>query len=65
MVRYPRGSAYCEHRRPTRFVHWSPYQTLEVAGEWAPTMKAAKASYKEALRQRMIIERAEKKRLAA
>ena len=28
-------------------------------------MKAAKASYKEALRQRMINERAEKKRLAA
>lgn len=64
MVRYPRGSAYCEHRRPTRFAHWSPYESLEVAGEWAPTMKAAKASYKEALRQRMKKAQADKKRLA-
>lgn len=51
MVRYPRGSAYCEHRRPTRFAHWSPYETLEVAGDWAPTMKEAKASYKAALKE--------------
>lgn len=65
MVRYPRGSAYCEHRRPTRFAYWSPYQTLEVSGEWAPTMKAAKASYKEALRQHMTKGRAEMKSLAA
>ena len=50
MVRYPRGSVYCEHRRPTRFARWSIYETLEVAGKWAHTMKAAKASYKEALR---------------
>ena len=42
MVRYPRGSSYCEHRRPTRFAHWSPYETVEVAGEWARTMKAAR-----------------------
>lgn len=65
MVRYPRGSAYCEHRRPTRFAHWSPHESLEVAGEWAPTMKAAKASYKEALRLHQAKGRAEKNRLAA
>ena len=65
MVRYPRGSAYCEHRRPTRFAHWSTYETLEVAGEWAHTMKAAKASYKEALQLHQAKCRAEKKRLAA
>ncbi|MBA1321222.1 hypothetical protein [Pseudomonas plecoglossicida] len=65
MVRYPRGSAYCEHRRPTRFAYWSPYESLEVAGEWAHTMKAAKASYKEALRLHQAEGRAEKNRLAA
>lgn len=65
MVRYPRGSAYCEHRRPTRFAYWSIYETLEVAGEWANTMKAAKASYKEALRLHQAKGRADKKRLAA
>lgn len=65
MVRYPRGSAYCEHRRPTRFAHWSPYETLEVAGDWAHSMKAAKASYKEALRLHQAKGRADKKHLAA
>ncbi len=65
MVRYPRGSAYCEHRRPTRFAHWSPYETVEVAGEWARTMKEAKASYKEALRLKLAERRAEKTRRAA
>ncbi|MFG0272406.1 hypothetical protein [Pseudomonas sp. zjy_14] len=65
MVRYPRGSAYREHRRPTRFAHWSTYETLEVAGEWASTMKAAKASYKEALRLHQAKGRADKKGLAA
>ena len=65
MVRYPRGSTYREHRRPTWFAHWSTYETLEVAGEWAPTMKAAKASYKEALRLHQAKRRGGKKRLAA
>lgn len=65
MVRYPRGSAYCEHRRPTRFAQWAPYETVEVAGEWALTMKAAKASYKEALRLHQAKGRTDKKRLAA
>lgn len=65
MVRYPRGSACREHRRPTRFARWSPYETLEVAGEWARNMKLAKASYKEALRFHLAKARAEKKRLAA
>jgi hypothetical protein len=47
MVRYPRGSAY----RHSRSSYWSPYESLEIAGEWAPTMKAAKASYKVALKE--------------
>lgn len=51
MVRYPRGSVYRQYRRHYSFVQWSPYETLEVAGEWAPTMKEAKASYKAALKE--------------
>ncbi|MFV3379649.1 hypothetical protein [Pseudomonas sp. NY15354] len=51
MVRYPRGSAYQQHRRRYSFDSWSPYQELEVAGEWAPTMKEAKATYKAALKE--------------
>ena len=51
MVRYPRGSAYRQYRRHYSFAQWSPYETLEVAGHWAPTMKAAKASYKAALKE--------------
>lgn len=51
MVRYPRGSAYRQHRRRYSFDSWSPYQELEVAGDWAPTMKAAKARYKDALKE--------------
>ncbi|CAI8768177.1 hypothetical protein [Pseudomonas serbica] len=52
MVRYPRGSIYSSsfyNRR--RFEYWSPYEPVEVAGEWAPNMKAAKASYKVALKE--------------
>lgn len=33
------------------FARWSHYETLEIAGEWAPTMKAAKTSYKVALKK--------------
>ncbi|MNJ51291.1 hypothetical protein D3C77_465910 [compost metagenome] len=51
MVRYPRGSAYRQYRRHYSFAQWSPYEVLEVAGDWAPTMKEAKASYKAALKQ--------------
>lgn len=51
MVRYPRGSAYRQHRRHYSFRQWSPYESLEVTGEWASTMKEAKASYKVALKQ--------------
>lgn len=51
MVRYPRGSAYRQYRRHYDFARWSPYETLEVVGEWAPTMKEAKASYKAALKE--------------
>lgn len=51
MVRYPRGSVYRQYRRHYSFTQWSPYEVLEIAGEWAPTMKAAKASYKAALKQ--------------
>lgn len=47
MVRYPWGSPYREF--PSSY--WSPYERLEVAGEWAPTMKEAKASYKLALKE--------------
>ncbi|WJD60629.1 hypothetical protein [Pseudomonas kurunegalensis] len=65
MVRYPRGSVYHQYRRHYSFVQWSPYETLEVAGEWAPTLKAAKASYKEALRLHQAKGRADRKRLAA
>lgn len=50
MVRYPRGSAYRQHGRHYSLTQWSPYETLEVAGDWAPTMKEAKASYKAALK---------------
>lgn len=51
MVRFPRGSAYRQYRRHYSFTSWSPYEATEVAGEWAPTMKEAKASYKAALKQ--------------
>ncbi|NTZ93897.1 hypothetical protein FCH79_00975 [Pseudomonas koreensis] len=51
MVRYPRGSAYRQYRRHYNLSRWSPYESLEVAGDWAPTMKEAKASYKAALKQ--------------
>ena len=51
MVRYPRDSVYRQYRRHYSFTQWSPYETLEVAGEWAPTMKEAKANYKAALKQ--------------
>lgn len=51
MVRYPRGSAYRQYRRHYSFSRWSPYEELEVAGEWASTMKEAKVSYKAALKQ--------------
>lgn len=51
MVRYPRGSAYRQYRRHYDFARWSPYETLEVVGEWAPTLKEAKASYKAALKE--------------
>lgn len=50
MVRYPRGSAYRQYRRHYNFERWSIYEPLEVAGNWAPTMKEAKASYKAALK---------------
>ena len=50
MVRYPRESAYRQHRRHYSFSQWSPYEMLEVAGEWASTQKAAKTSYKVALK---------------
>ena len=50
MVRYPRGSVYRQHRRHYSFSQWSPYEMLEVAGEWASTQRAAKASYKVALK---------------
>lgn len=51
MVRYPRGSSYRQYRRHYNFERWSIYEPLEVAGEWAPTMKEAKASYKAALKE--------------
>lgn len=51
MVRYPLGSAYRQYRRHYNFERWSIYEPLEVAGEWAPTMKEAKASYKAALKE--------------
>lgn len=51
MVRYPRGSVYRQYRRHYDFASWSPYETLEVVGEWAPNLKEAKASYKAALKQ--------------
>lgn len=63
MVRYPWGSAYRVTWRHYNFTNWSPYETLEIAGDWAPTQKAAKASYKEALNQQLIEERS--KRLAS
>lgn len=47
MVRYPWGSPYREF--PSSY--WPPYERLEVAGEWASTMKEAKASYKLALKE--------------
>jgi len=51
MVRYARNSPYRHYDRHYSLTSWSTYETLEVAGEWAPTMKAAKASYKEALQK--------------
>lgn len=51
MVRYPRGSVFRQYRRHYDFARWPPYETLEVVGEWAPTMKEAKASYKAALKK--------------
>lgn len=51
MVRYPRGSAYRQHRGHYSFLQWSPYEALEVTNEWASTRKAAKVSYKVALKQ--------------
>ena len=50
MVRYSRESAYRQHRHHYSFSQWSPYEMLEVAGEWASTQKAAKTSYKFALK---------------
>ena len=47
MVRYQWGSPYLEF--PSSY--WSPYERLEVVGEWAQTMKEAKASYKLALKE--------------
>ncbi|MGP4957913.1 hypothetical protein [Pseudomonas helleri] len=47
MVRYPWSSPYREFSSS----YWSPYERLEVAGEWASTMKEAKASYKLALKE--------------
>ena len=51
MVRYPRRSAYRQYRRHYDFAQWSLYESLEVVGEWAPTLKEAKATYKAALKQ--------------
>lgn len=51
MVRYPWGSPYRQYRRHYSFERWSVYEPLEVAREWAPTMKEAKASYKAALKE--------------
>ena len=51
MVRYPRRSASRQYRRHYDFAQWSLYETLEVVGEWAPTLKEAKATYKAALKQ--------------
>lgn len=51
MVHYHHGSSYRHYRRHYNFERWSPYEALEVAGDWAPTMKAAKASYKAALKE--------------
>ena len=51
MVRYPRRSVYRQYRCHYGFTQWSLYDTLEVAGEWAPTLKEAKATYKAALKQ--------------
>ncbi|QZI72861.1 hypothetical protein K5F93_11505 [Pseudomonas protegens] len=51
MVRYTRTSPYRHYDRHYSLTNWSPYEKLEVAGDWAPTMKAAKASYKVALKQ--------------
>lgn len=44
---------------------YSSYSGRDVEGEWAPTQKAAKASYKEALKRYQAEIRAEKKRLYA
>lgn len=52
MVRYKRDSPYRHYDRQYSLTNWSPYEALEIAGDWAPTMKAAKASYKEQLRAR-------------
>ena len=47
MVRYPWNSPY----RDLSFFYYPPYERVEVAGEWASTMKEAKASYKLALKE--------------
>lgn len=51
MVRYTRESPYRHYDRHYSLTSWSTYEKLEVVGDWAPTMKAAKASYKEALQK--------------
>jgi hypothetical protein len=61
MVRYPRGSVYYVTWRHYSLTNWSPYATLEVAGDWAPTQKAAKGSYKEALKQHRIEARSKRR----
>lgn len=56
-VDYPRGKK--TQYRYVRREHWS-YGT-DVSGEWKPTKKEAKASYKEALKKRRDIEQAWRK----
>lgn len=57
-----RGDWRNREYRMVRWGGWYSYRDLE--GEWAPTMKSAKASYKAALHKRLAEERAEKKRYA-
>jgi hypothetical protein len=61
MVRYHWGSVYRRTWRHYDFSSWSPYEPLDVAGEWASNMKAAKASYKEALKKHLSDERAKRR----
>jgi len=61
MVRYPRGSVHYVTWRHYSLTNWSPYATLEVAGDWAPTQKEAKASYKESLKKYQIEERSKRR----